>query len=82
MSLKKWFFLDQSKNNFSKNAVLLFLFFYGITSVQAQQTTVISLNGALKIAEENNKTIQKSHIEQRISEREIAETKKSSFAGC
>jgi hypothetical protein len=75
MSLKKWSFSDQSKINFSKKAVLLFLFFQGITTVQAQQSTVISLNDALKIAKENNKAIQKSHIEQRISEKEIAETK-------
>jgi outer membrane protein len=75
MSLKKWSFSDQSKINFSKKAALLFLFFQGITSVQAQQATVISLDYALKIAKENNKTIQKSHIEQRISEKEIAETK-------
>ena len=55
--------------------MLLFLFFQGITSVQAQQVNTISLNDALKIAKENNKTIQKSHIEQRISEKEIAVTK-------
>ncbi len=55
--------------------MLLFLFFQGITLVQAQQANTISLNDALKIAKENNKTIQKSHIEQRISEKEIAVTK-------
>lgn len=55
--------------------MLLFLFFQGITSLQAQQANTISLNDALKIAKENNKTIQKSHIEQRISEKEIAVTK-------
>ncbi|WP_348811243.1 TolC family protein [Flavobacterium maritimum] len=54
---------------------MLFLFFQGITSLQAQESNQISLNDALKIAKENNKTIQKSHIEQRISENEIAETK-------
>ena len=75
MFLKKWVLLNQAKINFSKNAVLLFLFFQGITSLQAQQATVISLNDALQIAKENNKTIQKSHIEQRISEKEIAVTK-------
>ncbi|MFV5686690.1 TolC family protein [Flavobacterium sp. GB2R13] len=67
--------MNQSKINFSKNAVLLFLFFQGMTSVQAQQVTAISLNDALKITKKNNKTIQKSHIEQRISEKEITETK-------
>ncbi|MDI1305599.1 MAG: TolC family protein [bacterium] len=67
--------MNQSKINFSKIAVVLFLFFQGIMSVQAQQATAISLNDALKIAKENNKTIQKSHIEQHISEKEIAETK-------
>jgi outer membrane protein len=75
MFLKKRVLLNQSKINFSKIAVLLFLFFQGIMSVQAQQITAISLNDALKIAKENNKTIQKSHIKQRISEKEIAETK-------
>jgi outer membrane protein len=75
MSVKKWSISDQSKINFSKNAVLLFLLFQGITSVHGQQATVISLNDALKIAKENNKTIQKSQIEQHISEKEIAETK-------
>ncbi|WP_417954449.1 TolC family protein [Flavobacterium sp. ZS1P14] len=67
--------MGQSKINFSKNAGLLFLFFQGITALQAQQATALSLNDALKIAKENNKTIQKSHIEQRISEKEITETK-------
>jgi outer membrane protein len=75
MFLKKWVLWSQSNINFSKNAMLLFLFFQGITSVQAQQANTISLNDALKIAKENNKTIQKSHIEQRISEKEIAVTK-------
>ncbi|WP_338648185.1 TolC family protein [Flavobacterium sp. KS-LB2] len=75
MFLKKWVLWSQSNINFSKNATLLFLFFQGITSVQAQQVNTISLNDALKIAKENNKTIQKSHIEQRISEKEIAVTK-------
>jgi outer membrane protein len=75
MSLKKGSLSDQSKINFSKNAVLLFLLFQGITSVHGQQATVISLSDALKIAKENNKTIQKSQIQQRISEKEIAETK-------
>jgi outer membrane protein len=75
MSLKKWSLSDQSKINFSKNAVLLFLLFQGITSVHGQQATVISLSDALKIAKENNKIIQKSQIQQRISEKEIAETK-------
>lgn len=75
MFLKKWVLWSQSKINFSKNAVLLFLLFQGITSLQAQQANTISLNDALKIAKENNKTIQKSHIEQRISEKEIAVTK-------
>jgi hypothetical protein len=60
--------------------VLLFLFFQGITSVQAQQITAISLNDALKIAKENNKTIEKAHLEQRISERNCRD-KKPSFAG-
>ncbi len=75
MFLKKRSLLDQSKINFPQNSVLLFLFFQGITSLQAQESNQISLNDALKIAKENNKTIQKSHIEQRISENEIAETK-------
>ncbi|HEX9151036.1 MAG TPA: TolC family protein, partial [Flavobacterium sp.] len=75
MFLKKQVLLNQSKINFSKNAVVLFLFFQGITAVQAQQATVISLQDALIIAGENNRTIQKSHIEQRISEKEIVETK-------
>lgn len=75
MFLKKQVLWSQSKINFSKNATLLFLFFQGITSAQAQQVNTISLNDALKIAKENNKTIQKSHIEQRISEKEIAVTK-------
>lgn len=75
MFLKKRVLRSQAKINFSKNALLLFLFFQGIMSVQAQSTTAISLNDALKIAKENNKTIQKSHIEQRISEQEIAVTK-------
>jgi outer membrane protein TolC len=75
MFLKKQVLWSQSKINFLKNAMLLFLFFQGITSVQAQQVNTISLNDALKIAKENNKTIQKSHIEQRISEKEIAVTK-------
>ncbi|WP_426095430.1 TolC family protein [Flavobacterium sp. DSR2-3-3] len=75
MFLKKRVLWSQTKINFSKNALLLFLFFQGIMSVQAQSTTAISLNDALKIAKENNKTIQKSHIEQRISEQEIAVTK-------
>jgi outer membrane protein TolC len=75
MFRKKQVLWSQSKINFSKNTVLLFLLFQGITSVQAQQANTISLNDALKIAKENNKTIQKSHIEQRISEKEIAVTK-------
>lgn len=75
MLRKKQVLWSQSKINFSKNTVLLFLLFQGITSVQAQQANTISLNDALKIAKENNKTIQKSHIEQRISEKEIAVTK-------
>jgi outer membrane protein len=75
MFRKKQVLWSQSKINFSKNAMLLFLFFQGITLVQAQQANTISLNDALKIAKENNKTIQKSHIEQRISEKEIAVTK-------
>jgi outer membrane protein TolC len=75
MFLKKRSFLDQSKINFPQNSVLLFLFFQGITSLQAQEINQISLNDALKIAKENNKAIQKSHIQQRISEKEIAETK-------
>ncbi|RYJ51121.1 TolC family protein [Flavobacterium petrolei] len=75
MFLKKQVLWSQSKINFSKNAFVLFLFFQGINSAQAQQATALSLNDALKIAKENNKTIQKSHIEQRISEKEIAVTK-------
>ncbi|MDD2819984.1 MAG: TolC family protein [Flavobacterium sp.] len=75
MFLKKQVLWSQSKINFSKNALVLFLFFNGINSAQAQQATALSLNDALKIAKENNKTIQKSHIEQRISEKEIAVTK-------
>jgi outer membrane protein TolC len=75
MFRKKQVLCSQSKINFSKNLVLLFLFFQGITSVQAQQAAAISLNDALKIAKENNKTIQKSHIDQRISEKEISVTK-------
>jgi outer membrane protein TolC len=75
MFLKKQVLWSQSKINFSKNALVLFLFFQGINSAQAQQATALSLNDALKIAKENNKTIQKSHIEQRISEKEIAVTK-------
>jgi outer membrane protein len=77
MSLKKWSLSDQSKINFSKQAMLLFvfLFFHGINTVQGQQARVISLNDALKIAKENNKVIQKSHIEQLISEKEIVTTK-------
>ncbi|QIH37954.1 TolC family protein [Flavobacterium sp. Sr18] len=75
MFLKKQVPWSQSKINFSKNAFVLFLFFQGINSAQAQQATALSLNDALKIAKENNKTIQKSHIEQRISEKEIAVTK-------
>ncbi|RKS95832.1 outer membrane protein TolC [Flavobacterium limicola] len=75
MFLKNQVFLNQSRINFSKNYLLLFLFFHGITSLHAQQVSSISLNDALKIAKENNKTIQKSHIEQRISEKEIAGAK-------
>ncbi|MFH6972351.1 TolC family protein [Flavobacterium petrolei] len=75
MFLKKQVLWSQSKINFSKNAFVLFLFFQGINSAQAQQATALSLNDALKIAKEKNKTIQKSHIEQRISEKEIAVTK-------
>jgi outer membrane protein TolC len=75
MFRKKQVLWSQSKINFSKNTVLLFLLFQGITSVQAQQANTISLNDALKIAKENNKTIQKSHIEQHISEKEISVTK-------
>ncbi|MDI5899478.1 TolC family protein [Flavobacterium yafengii] len=67
--------MNQAKINFSKNYLLLFLFFHGFTSLQAQQVSTISLNDALKIAKENNKTIHKSHIELRISEKEIAVTK-------
>ena len=75
MFLKKRVLWSQTKINFSKNVLLLFLFFQGISSLQAQSTTAISLNDALKIAKENNKTIQKSHIEQRIAEQEIVVTK-------
>lgn len=65
---------DQSKINFSYTVLLLFLF-HGIPAVQAQQTTGISLKAALLIARENNKTIQRSHIQQRIAEKELSETK-------
>lgn len=74
MLFTKWALLDRSKINFS-HTVLLLLFFAGITALQAQQTAGIPLKAALKIATENNKTIQKAHIEQRISEKKISETK-------
>lgn len=75
MSLKKWVFSDQSKINFSQKIVLLFLFFQGIISLQAQESKRISLNEALKIAKENNKSIHRSQIEQLISEKRITEAK-------
>ncbi|HEU4788974.1 MAG TPA: TolC family protein [Flavobacterium sp.] len=51
------------------------LLFQWVTSVQAQKEQTISLNDAIKMAKENNMDIQKSHIEQRISEKEIDVTK-------
>lgn len=75
MFLKKRSFSDQSKIKFPQKLVFLLLLFQWITSVQAQKEQTISLNDAIKMAKENNMDIQKSHIEQRISEKEIDVTK-------
>ena len=75
MFLQKRSFLDQSKIKLPQNLVLLFLLFQCVTSVQAQEIQAVSLNDAITIAKENNITIRKSHIEQRISEKEIDEKK-------
>ncbi|PZX91957.1 TolC family protein [Flavobacterium aquariorum] len=75
MFLKKRSFSDQSKIKFPQKLVFLLLLFQWVTSVQAQKEQTISLNDAIKMAKENNMDIQKSHIEQRISEKEIDVTK-------
>lgn len=75
MFFKKRSFSDQSKIKSPQNLVLLFLLFQYVTSVQAQRIQTVSLDDAIKIAKENNIDIRKSHIEQRISEKEIDEAK-------
>lgn len=75
MFLKKRSFSDQSKIKSPQKLVFLLLLFQWVTSVQAQKEQTISLNDAIKMAKENNLDIQKSHIEQRISEKEIDVTK-------
>lgn len=75
MFLKKRSFSDQSKIKSPQKLVFLLLLFQWVTSVQAQKEQTISLNDAIKMAKENNMDIQKSHIEQRISEKEIDVTK-------
>jgi outer membrane protein TolC len=52
-----------------------FLFFLGLTTLQAQQINPISLKDAIKIAKENNLNIVKSSLEVTLSEENIKENK-------
>lgn len=75
MFLTRCLFLDQSKIIFSNKILLAILFFQGVTLLQAQHSNPISLVDAIQIAKENNTTVQRSHIQKRISESAIREAK-------
>ena len=62
------------KESFYKKMILLFILL-GFSNLKAQQNNVISLQEALKIAKENNISIQKSQLEIQLSEENIKENK-------
>lgn len=55
--------------------MILFFILLGFSSLKAQENNFISLKEALKIARENNRSIQKSQLEFQLSEENIKENK-------
>lgn len=55
--------------------MILVLILLGFTTLKAQQSNLISLKEALKIAKENNLTVLKSQLEIQLSEENIKESK-------
>ncbi len=75
MFLINWVFSNQSRINFLRVLLSAFLFFQVSIGLHAQEPKGLTLNEAIQVAKENNRTIQKSHILKKISEVGIQEAK-------
>lgn len=75
MFLKKQVLPEQPKINFLKSVSLTLLLFSYAMAVQAQQSVALTLPEAMRIANENNKTIRKAQIQRKITETEIRTAK-------
>lgn len=74
--------IRNSSNRFRQCSLLFLTFLFCIlndTSLNAQNINSISLTDALKIAKENNRTILKSRIEEKISEENTKQAKQQRY---